>query len=430
MDSGLRIPQQFKPKRAIENGPFAHWVNRMIKRTDLTMQDLEPTAADLELISKLAYQRDKVGDRLAALIMRDRKVYQQLDQALEQGLESLNDPAPELVEFVRHYEELPEWSYLNDLREFIASSKGEGVSVAKKSAPRFFLDGFAMAGGFFIGANYPAVGHSIVSTGSVASGSMRMKQTMQYVDDMMDVKEFELHGKALRSNAKVRLAHAFARIQIERSGLWDEDYYGEIISEFDNMIFLSGLTFLSVFAGQFGIGDRGKKALEIQIKAMQYLLGAPKEIVTMSLEENMRFFTMVVAHLDDSPRSARQVVRSFHDNEYFRPTDTLKGRIERELSFLLANLFCRTFWGNGMADEIGLEDSYRGIPLSKLCDFVANPPASIEKATQVLMQSGVKLSKFLRGNPNAGKARGETPVATKQAADDQGQTYKGSFNQY
>lgn len=429
MESTLRIPAQFKPERAVKDGPFAYWVTRMIEHTHLTLEDLEPTEADLKLISKLAYQRDEVGDRLAALIMRDRKVYPQLDQALEQGLASLQNPAPELVEFMEHYEQQPDWSYLQELREFIETSKGDGVSVAKKAAPRFFLDGFAMAGGFFVGANYPAVGHSIVSTGSVASGSMRMKQTMRYVEDMMDVKEFELQGKALQSNAKVRLAHAFARIQIERSGLWDNDYYGEIISEFDDMIFLSGLTFLSVFASQVGIGSRGKKALEIQIKAMQYLLGAPREIVTMSLEENMRFFTMVVAHLDDSPQSARQVVKSFHENEYFRPTDTFKGKVERELSFLLANLFCRTFWGNEMADDIGLDTSYWGIPISKFSAFVSNPPKSVSKSADAFLQSGVKLSKFLQANSFLKKVRAvfQGNRSTKKNKAD---TYSGSFNEY
>ncbi len=419
MKTSPRIPKQFKAYRAISDGPFAYWVDGIVSSSNLTMADLKPTEKDLELISRLAYQRDEVGDRLAALILKDHRVAKQLDQGLDKGIASLDNPAPELVKFLEHYENIPDWAYLPDLKKFVLCSRSENVSIAKKIAPPFFLDGFAMAAGFFIGANYPGVGHSIVSTGSVARGSIRMNQTMQYVDDMMNVKDFQPFGKAVRSNAKVRLAHAFARTQIVRAGKWDVDYYGEIISEFDNLIFLSGLTYLYTFAGKFGIRKRGKQALKIQLKAMQYLLGAPKELVTMSLEDNMRLFVMVVAHLDDSPHTARQVVRAFQNNTYFRPTDTLGGKVKRELSFLTANLFSRTFWGNGMADEIGLNKTYYGLPLNTIADALSEPPTIAAKLSPYIINAGVQMIGFAQSIARLRKK-------TKMESDTT--PYRGSFN--
>lgn len=386
-----KLPKQFDPERSIHKGPFAFWVKRVLNSTNITEEDLIPSQKDLELISRLAYERDEVGDRLANLILKDRKLAKMLEQGLENGSASLENPPSELIEFLAHYENIPEWAYLGDLKKFTAQSKGNNLSIAKKVAPRFFLDGFAMAVGFFIGANYPGVGQSISCTGSVSRGSSRMAQTMQYVDDMMNVKEFEIHGKAWKSNARVRLAHAFARIQIERNSRWDKEYYGEIISEFDNLIFLSGLTYLFEFASTFGIGKRGAEALDVQINAMQYLLGAPKELVTMSMEDNLRLFVMVIAHLDDSPHTARQVVKAFHENEYFRPENTYDEKVKREMSFIVANLFTRVMWGNVMADEIGLDDTYKGIPLKPLANIMAKPPMGVNTLALIVIKAAVNI---------------------------------------
>lgn len=315
-----------------------------------------------------------------------------------------------------------------DLKKFQANEKTPLKSRNnnnKKPFPIFLLDGVAMAAGFFVGANYPAVGQSIVATGSVASGSSRMKQTMQYVDDMVNVNDFEQFGKAVQSNAKVRLAHAIARKQIERSGLWDREYYGEIISDFDTMIFLSGITLQKDLLKDAELSERAIESMRIQAKAMQYLLGAPKEIVTMQLQDNKRFFVIVVAHLDDSPETARKVVQAFRDNEYFRPTKTLKEKLSREMAFLTANLVTRVSWGNVMADSIGLDKKMFGLPLESIANVMSEPPQALMKLIPMLIGFNKKLNKLRKAIPNF-RSRDESAYQEK-SPEVSLSPYKGSY---
>ena len=395
-DHGLKIPQQFKPQRDIFGGPFGFWVKNALKMCpDLTAEMLEPTQKDLELIALLAGQTDELGNAMANAIIEDSRLAKMLDDGLENGLASLDNPPQVLIDFLSYYENVPEWAYAEDLAVFLDESVGRGTPNLRP--PLFLLDGVAMAAGFFVGANYPAVGQSLVATGSVASGTARMIQTMKYVDAIADVRNFVPHGAAIQASAKVRLAHGFARRMIAQSGQWDKDYYGEIISDFDNMIFLSGLMLQE--DRQKNLSERALRAMRIQMKAVQYLLGAPKELVTMTPLESKRFFTMVVAHLDDSPETAKQVVQSFHENDYFRPDSSWQGKVSRELSFLTANLITRLSWGNQMANEIGLETRSWGIPLDRTANFLNRPPGVVRRMLPVAeraLESSVRFSKRIR----------------------------------
>lgn len=99
----------------------------------------------------------------------------QLNKGLEQGLGSLEDPPEVLREFLAYYEDLPEWSYKKELEDYLSNEPES--SVAKPPLVTFLGDGYAMAVGFFVGANYPAVGQSLVATGSVARGASRMVES-------------------------------------------------------------------------------------------------------------------------------------------------------------------------------------------------------------------------------------------------------------
>lgn len=371
----IRLPKQFKPDRGIFDGPFGPWVrNALANSRDVTADMLVPTEADLRLISKLAYNIDELGTRMAEAIMKKGPLGGQLNKGLEQGLDSLQDPPEVLAEFLRYYENIPDWSYKGEFDDFLATEPTHSLS---KPVPITFLaDGYAMAVGFFVGANYPAVGRSLVATGSVGRGASRMVESLKWVDATRDLNNFFPNGPAIITSAKVRVAHGFARKMIERSGKWDKDYLGEIISDFDNMIFLAGLTLAEDTIPN--LSKSQLRALRLLNKAIHYLLGAPKDLVTMTPQESKRFFMMVIAHLDDSPETARQVVKNFQENEYFRPTNTWSQKLSREGAFITANLLTRLNWGNEMADNIGLQRKMYGLPMNSIAAFISDPPAAVK----------------------------------------------------
>lgn len=395
---GLRLPGQFRADRPINEGPWRTYVKRALARqSNITLDDLTPTQSDLELISKLAFSRDKLADNLATLIFEDRTVAQQLEQGLVEGIASLDNPPKALVDFLDYYENMPDWTYMKTLQQKMATREGQKFLYAKRKAPgknAFMLaleEGAKLTTGFFVGAYYPAVGQSIVLTGSVANGSARANQTLKFFNDTSDVRDFMPHGKAVQAGAKVRLAHAFARKQIERTGAWDKAYYGEIISNFDNMIFASGII-LGVNAIQ---SEAFKKYGVDPGKAVTYFLGAPKELLQLDQIEIYRFFLMCVSHLDGSPDTASKVYAAFRRNEHYRPISTLDDKFYKELTYFFSNLMTRIIWGNEIATDIKMEKYFFGIPMAPLSDYLSkrvnkkpsNGVNIIVKVTRQLMPS-------------------------------------------
>lgn len=411
----IKLPKQFKPERGVFDGPFGPWVkNALAASKDVTADMLVPTESDLKLISKLAFNVDELGTRMAEAIMAKGPLGGQLNKGLEQGLGSLEDPPEVLREFLAYYEDLPEWSYKKELEDYLSNEPES--SVAKPPLVTFLGDGYAMAVGFFVGANYPAVGQSLVATGSVARGASRMVESLKWVDATRDLRNFVPHGSAITTSAKVRVAHGFARKMIERSGQWDKEYLGEIISDFDNMIFLSGLTLVEDRLPNLSQSELN--ALRLENKAIHYLLGAPKELVTMSAQESKRFFMMAIAHLDDSPGTARQVVKNFQDNEYFRPTDTWRQKLSREGAFITANLLTRINWGDEMADNIGLQRKIYGLPMDSIASFIKDPPAPVKRLQPFARKAGKYAIKLA-----AKKAK-------YRAGSDDKSTYSGSYGAF
>jgi len=368
--SGLRLPGQFKPDRRVEDGPFAAYV-ATVRRAIPAMRkiDLEPTAEDLQLVSTLAYETDDLADALAAAILVDPTLAAQLDRGLADGIASLDEPPQVLVDYLDYYENIPDWADYEKLAGAHVgpeASGGDGAQLAAARSPiaRVLLEAIALGSGFYIGANYPAVGQSLRATGTITNGNARVLQTARWAQDTFATPgALARFGIGIQSSAKVRLAHAFARRQIEAWGEWDEDYYGTPISSFDNMVFLSGLLMLPDVAVALGTpADSPSVELSrLQTRSVQYLLGAPRRLVEMPTDRIRRFFVLVVGHLDESPETARPVVESIRTG--YRPAVGLRQRLSRAMTLLVANMFVRRAWGNGMADRIGLERFWWGLPV-------------------------------------------------------------------
>lgn len=337
----------------------------------LAQVDLEPTIADLDLVSTLAYESDDLADALADAIMRDRTIADQLTQGLAQGIASLRDPPQVLVDYLDYYENIPEWAdYAMLAKQMLGPDsprmESSRLPLTRMPGARVLLDAVALGSGFYVGANYPAVGQSLVATGTVTTSNRRVVQTARWAEETFETpNSLARFGVGIQSSAKVRLAHAFARRQVHASGHWDEDYYGKPISSFDNMVFLSGLLLLPdiVVASGAPVDRRWIELRRLQTRMVQYLLGAPRRLVTMPSDQMVRFFVMVVGHLDESPETARAVVESIRDGKHFRPTRNRQQHVERVMTLLIANMFVRRTWGNAMADRIGLPRWWMAMPV-------------------------------------------------------------------
>ncbi len=401
--STLRIPGQLKPTRRVDDGPFAAYVRTTRAAIPaLAHVDLEPTAEDLALVSALAYESDDLADTLAEAILDAPHLAGQLQHGLAHGIASLRDPPQVLREYLDYYENIPAWADYHALAQSVIGPDAMRMESARLPLTRIIgarvcLDAVALAAGFYVGANYPAVGQSLVATGTVTQSNRRIIQTARWAEDTFETPgSLARFGAGIQSSAMVRLAHAFARRQIEASGQWDEDYYGKPISSFDNMVFLSGLLLLPdvVVASGARVDPRWIELRRLQTRTVQYLLGAPRRLVEMPSEQMVRFFVMVVGHLDESPHTARAVVEAVRNSDYFRPTATAGQKASREATLLIANMFVRKTWGNAMADRIGLPRTWMTLPVPWLAHafFDWGPP--------LLMRVAKPVGSLLARNPH------------------------------
>jgi hypothetical protein len=367
-----RIPGQFNPRRSIEDGPFATYVRTTQRAVPaLRTMDLEPNDEDLKLVSALAYETDALADALALAIRHEPPLAAQLEKGLAEGIATLTDPPDVLVKYLDYYENIPAWADYGSLAARAIGPDWQDfedarVPLTRIPTVRVFLDAVALASGFYVGANYPAVGQSLLATGAVEKGNSRIVQTARWAEETFETPgSLARFGVGIQSSAKVRLAHAFARQQIAEWGRWDEDYYGKPISAFDNMVFLSALLLLPdiVTASGAPVDPRWIELRRVQTRTVQYLLGAPQRLVTMPDDQMKRFFVVVVGHLEQSPDTARAVTHAIRHSPHFRPVASLRDRIQKTMTLLVANMFVRQTWGNTMANAIGLETRWMGVPM-------------------------------------------------------------------
>lgn len=311
--------------------------------------DPHPTSAQVETLAQHMMMGDRLADAVVAMYKtlptgQGRKL---LDQALEQGIGSLDNPPPALSELFAQLEQEPVWLDRDKLRLACRVSRRVGVSG------ELVLRNLSLMGGY-LGA---AAAKPLVFTGQLdRATSRRLVETGKFWMDVTTVGGLERHADGFKSAVRVRMMHAQVRAMLLQSGKWNMEW-GYPLNQADSMatilefssIFLTGLRALG-----FVFTRREREAVCHLWRYVGYLLGVEERILPASEDDAMRAMYLMAATIPPADDDTRALGQALADAPLqFAGPDRLSqtlAQIERRLRIG----YTRYVLGDEAGDKLGL----------------------------------------------------------------------------
>ncbi len=257
------------PRRfSVSGSAWAQTMSHLLPRGVLS--ESAPSNAYCERMMSLVWEADDVGDALANTLARDgKKARDDLDTAIERGIESVSEPSDELRAFLARIDHVPDWIDLERVQS--------GLRLMKRIDPVTFW-GAAKGIGFYLAAVLPNTARALSMHASLDNAERRLVETAKYFADMLQEKSLSRDSKGFKATAKVRVLHSHVRHYIGR-GEWDEGLYGKPICLFD--IYLASLTatyLIALLAEKEGYRFQQQEKDDLAVLAAYhaYLMGVPE----------------------------------------------------------------------------------------------------------------------------------------------------------
>lgn len=236
--------------------------------------------ADREVVEKIkAYTLlgDTVADPYAALMPEYgfKRLVGMLVEACDHGVEAVEGAPPELVRFIRHMEQVPDWLDLKLVEEGARVERNAFVNRVP----------FLIRGGLFATFmnKYAALPMAMTGTLSNATAARRIKETATFFTTSVMPGALARFGAGFKAAAMVRLMHSMVRFNVMRRGdHWDVGVYGVPIPQVDQMpagmlgIFMLSRQVLKAGRTRFNPAERARAELA---RYRCFLLGLPEDLL-------------------------------------------------------------------------------------------------------------------------------------------------------
>ncbi|MBV1880210.1 MAG: DUF2236 domain-containing protein [Pseudomonadales bacterium] len=221
---------------------------------------------------------DTVADAYAALIGKQysfRQLVDMLDQACENGVESVANAPEELSRFIACMEKIPDWLDMDLVDQGARHSRIHMATMVP----------FALRGTFIATFMNKYSGLPMAMTGALSgnSAARRVNETGSFFTSATLPGALRRNGKAFQAAAKVRLMHSMVRYDfLTKPGKWDCETYGIPIPQVDQMpagtipAFLTAFKVIQQGRKRFTRAERGLVEL---CRYQSYLLGLPEELL-------------------------------------------------------------------------------------------------------------------------------------------------------
>ncbi|HTY50577.1 MAG TPA: hypothetical protein VMB48_12885 [Steroidobacteraceae bacterium] len=236
--------------------------------------------ANTELVSLIrtyTLHGDPVADAYAALIPQYgfRRLATMLEQACDQGVETIPSAPAELTRLIHAMEQFPAWLDA----KLIAEGARLERNIYAHRAP------FVIRGGL-IGTfmnKYSALPMALTGALSSKTAARRVKETATFFTTSVLPGALERHGAGFKAAAMVRLMHSMVRFNVlTRSDQWNVSTHGIPIPQVDQM----PVALLPVFALAQAALRRGRTTFTPAARARAelgryrgFLLGLPEELL-------------------------------------------------------------------------------------------------------------------------------------------------------
>ena len=314
--------------------------------------------ADTELIARIeafTMLGDTVADAYAALLPEYgfQRLVEMLDDACDNGVESVDGAPPELIALIKDMEQIPDWVDMALVEEGARLERRVFTHVAP----------YAIRGGF-VGTfmnSYMALPMALTGALNRDAAGKRIKETSAFFTATILPGALERAGAGFKAAAKVRLMHSMVRFNVLRHGRWDSEVYGVPIPQSDQMpaglllVFRESVRILKSGRGHFTPSERARVEFA---RYRCFLLGLPEDL----LPDNPRAIVDTLAARHATLRKAYddatcgELVRATMA-AYLEPDDSVRSRIRDrfERSFSKA-FFIRSYLNgnNERARQIGI----------------------------------------------------------------------------
>ncbi|MQX53630.1 oxygenase MpaB family protein [Alcanivorax sediminis] len=225
---------------------------------------------------------DVVADAYAALMPEYgfRNLITMLKKACDEGLDAVENPPKELVDFIQAMEDTPEWVDMALVREGARLSRNQMANLAP----------YVIRGAFVATFMNKYSGLPMAITGTLANESVnqRINETSSFFTTATLPGALERFGPGFKAAAMVRLMHSMVRFNIlkrctpDKGGPWDPAVYGIPIPQVDQMPAGTMPAYLTAFKAR----RKGRTEFTRQERAIVelsryecFLLGLPEELL-------------------------------------------------------------------------------------------------------------------------------------------------------
>lgn len=220
---------------------------------------------------------DTVADAYAALMPEYgfRRLITLLNQACDSGLDSIDKPPQELVDFIGAMERIPDWLDMDLVNEGARISRNQMANLTP----------FAIRGAFIATFMNKYSGLPMALTGALSSETsvQRVKETASFFTTATLPGALERYGPGFKAAALVRLMHSMVRFNIlKRVKTWDVAVYGIPIPQVDQMPAGTIPAFITAFnvvrKGRDSFTPKERAIVEL-CRYQSYLLGLPEDLL-------------------------------------------------------------------------------------------------------------------------------------------------------
>ena len=311
--------------------------------------DPHPTPGQMASIRQAMLAGDPLADAVVAMYHRlpagqGRKL---LDQALEQGLHTVDDPPEELTALFHQVDHEPIWLDREQLR--LACEVSHRVGLAGE----LVLRNLSLMGGYLAAA----AAKPLAFTGELdRMANRRLVETGKFWIDVTTPGGLERDRDGFKSAVRVRLMHAQVRAMLLKSDKWDPAW-GHPLNQWDSMatilefsvIFLSGLRSLG-----FLFSKREREAVVHLWRYVGYLMGVDERLLPACEADAMRALYQVIATIGESDEDSRRLGEALARASLQDSGDGWLAKRLGRLEYTLRAGYTRYVLGDDAGDKLGL----------------------------------------------------------------------------
>lgn len=318
----------------------------------LAGDSVRPTRAQARAFAKFAHTCDPVADDLVAAMRRDRlRVRTQFEQALEHGIETVDDPAPEVAAFIATLDDVPFW---------VDYDKLDLAARAIARMPMSTLMAFTTAIAFPATYVSPRVNDVLLRGGDLAKRAAgRIVETVSWSMDCTAPGGMERFGAGTKNTARVRVVHAYIRAGIDRVDDWNIDTHGRPVNQLHycvTMIPIAGVA-LAVMAAGHWYSRRERDAIVHLYRYIAHTMGVTADLQVTSLDELLRLIWLAVwseVDPDDSSAALTEAALKAVPRIYGVDGPGVANRIRSWAYYHFHADLARLSLGSGYADAVGV----------------------------------------------------------------------------